>query len=87
MRNTKHLLKVTVYWTSIVYTVCYLGVLLFPGIRPAFMLFGLHTALDIGEDVMTVTTYVSGLVIWNIVAILSVWLFAYLYNRDSASTV
>ena len=69
MINANHVLKVTMYWTSIVYTVCYLGVLFFPGIRPAFMLYGLHTALDVGQNVMTLTTF------------LAVGLFAVLFNR------
>ena len=81
MININHVLKVTMYWMSIVYTVCYLGVLLFPSIRPAFMLYGLHTALDIGQNVVTLTTFVTGLIIWNIVAFLTVGLFVVLFNR------
>lgn len=83
MINTKHLLKVTSAWTSIVWTVCYLGVLLFPNIRSAFMMYGLHTTTNLGENVMTLTTFVSGLIIWNIIAFLAVGLFAYLSNKIS----
>lgn len=68
-------------WVSIVYAICYLGVLLFPGIRPGFMLYALHTELNIGTDVLTITTFVTGLIIWNIIAIIAVWLFAYLFNK------
>ena len=80
MTNIKHLLTVAVAWTSVVYTVCYVGVWLFPGIREAFMLYGLHTTTVLGENVVTLTTFVSGLIIWNVVAVLAVWLFAYLYR-------
>ncbi len=80
MNNIKHLLKVTVAWTSIVYTVCYVGVWLFPGIRETFMLYALHTTTALGENVVTLTTFVSGLIVWNVAAVLGVWLFAYLYN-------
>ena len=81
MINTTHLQKVAVAWTSIVWTVCYLGVLLFPNIRSVFALYALHMATSFGENVMTWTTFVSGLVIWNVIAWLAVSLFAYLFNR------
>lgn len=84
MINTTHLLKVTASWISIVYIVCFVGVALFSGIRPAFMLYGLHTAVNLGENVMTLTTFVTGLVLWNVVALLAVGLFAALFNRIKA---
>lgn len=84
MINTKHLLKVTVAWVSIVDVVCFVGVVLFPGIRSAFMYYGLHTTTSLGENVMTLTTFVSGLVIWNVIALLAVSLFAYLFNKTNA---
>lgn len=81
MIHTKHLQKVTVAWVSIVWTVCYLGVLVFPDIRSSFALYALHMTADFGADVMTLTTFVSGLVIWNAIALLAVSLFAALFNR------
>lgn len=81
MINTTHLQKVAVAWTSVVWTVCYLGVLLFPNIRSAFALYAFHMTTTFGENVMTLTTFISGLVIWNIIAWLAVSLFAYLFNR------
>ena len=84
MINTTHLLKVTAAWVSIVDVVCFAGAALFPGIRPAFMYYGLHTTANVGEDVITLTTFVSGLVIWNAIALLAVWLFATLFNKIRA---
>lgn len=84
MVNTKHLLKVTAAWISIVYVVCFLGVALFPGIREVFMYYGLHTNANLGENVMTLTTFISGLVLWNIIALLAVGLFAALFNKIKA---
>lgn len=80
MINTQHLLKVGAAWISIVYAICYAGVALFPGIRPAFMRYALHTAVNTGTDVLTIGTFLSGLVIWNIVALAGFWLFAALWN-------
>jgi len=84
MINTKHLLKVASAWVSIVYTVCFLGVALFPDIRPAFMYYGLHATGSVGENIMTLTTFISGLVIWNVIALLAVGLFAVLFNKLKA---
>ena len=81
MNNMKHLLKVAAAWTSIVYAVCFAGVALFPGIRPAFMYYGLHTTVGTGADALSLTTLISGLVVWNVVAFLAVGLFAVLSNR------
>lgn len=84
MINTTHLQKTAVAWTNVVWTVCYLGVLLFPNIRSTFALYALHMTTSFGENVMTLTTFVSGLVIWNIIAWLAAGLFAYLSNRIEA---
>ena len=80
MIDTKHLLKVAAAWISIVYVICYLGVASFPGIRPGFMRYGLHMGIDMGQNILTAGTFISGLIIWNIVAFLAVWLFVALFN-------
>ena len=79
--NTKHLLRVTSAWISIVYIVCFAGVAFFPGIRPGFMRYGLHMGIDMGQNILTLGTFFSGLVIWNIITLLAVGLFVLLYNR------
>lgn len=80
MMNTTHVLKVTVVWISIVYVVCFGGVALLPGIREWFMMNALHTNVSSFENVLTLGTFISGLIIWNIVAVLAVWLFSFLWN-------
>lgn len=80
MIKVNHLLKVAVAWVSVVYAVCYLGVALFPGIRGGFMKYGLHTNVSLGTNELGLGTFLSGLVIWNIIGVLAVWLFAYLFN-------
>ena len=80
MIDTKHLLKVATAWIRIVYVVCYAGVSLIPGVRQAFLLYSLHSRMPIGESVLTLGTFISGLILWNIVALLAVWLFVALWN-------
>ncbi len=81
MINTKHLLKVVAAWVTIVYVVCFAGVALISGVRPWFMHYALHINISMGENIVTLTTFVSGLVIWNVIAFLGVWLFAVLDNK------
>lgn len=81
MINAKHLFKVTSVWINIVYVICYAGVALFPGIRLGFMRYGLHTDIDMGQNILTLGTFISGLVIWNIITLLAIWLFVFLFNK------
>lgn len=81
MINTKHLLKVAAAWISIVYAVCYAGVALYPASRELFMRYSLHSDITYKSDYFSFGYFVSGLIIWNIVTVLGVWLFAALYNQ------
>lgn len=81
MINTKHLLKVSSVWVSIVYVVCYAGVAIYAPLRPLFMQYALHADVTITSGFFGIGYFISGLIIWNIVAVAAVWLFAYLYNR------
>ncbi|KKW08015.1 MAG: hypothetical protein UY39_C0003G0002 [Candidatus Kaiserbacteria bacterium GW2011_GWC2_49_12] len=81
MIQVNRLLKVTVAWTSVVYVVCFGGVALIPGIRELFLQYALHSVnVGIGQNAMTLTTFIVGLIIWNVLAVLAAWLFAYLWN-------
>ena len=80
MLSTTRTLKITSLWISIVYIICFGGVALVPGIRAWFMQYALHTQIDLGTNIMTLGTFVTGLIIWNILAILAVWLFVLLSN-------
>lgn len=81
MLNSKRLYKVTLAWTSIVYAICFLGVWIFPGIRPGFMMYALHTKMyNAGENAISALTFISGLIVWDIIALIAVWLFVTLWN-------
>ncbi len=80
MINIKHILKVTSIWISIVYIICFAGVALFPGVQQGFMRYGLHTGIEMGQSILTLGTFISGLIIWNIISLLGAGLFAYLFN-------
>ena len=81
MIDIKHLLKVVVAWTSVVYIICFVGVAIFPTLRESFMIYALHSALTLNQSVLTITTFVSGLIIWNVIDVVAVWLFAFLFNK------
>ncbi|OGY43705.1 MAG: hypothetical protein A3B89_02915 [Candidatus Buchananbacteria bacterium RIFCSPHIGHO2_02_FULL_40_13] len=81
MINIKHLLKVTAAWTSIVYVVCFAGVALFPATRELFMRYALHSDIALGRNIITLATFIAGLIIWNVIDVVAVWLFAFLFNK------
>jgi hypothetical protein len=81
MINTTHLLKVVAAWVTIVYILCFLGVALVPGVRPWFMEYALHMNVSMGENIITFGTFISGLIIWNLIGVLGGWLFAFLHNK------
>jgi hypothetical protein len=80
MVDTRHLLKVAAAWVSIVYLVCFGAVALFPQARQLFAKYALHIEVEIG-NVITPLTFVTGLILWNVVAVLAVALFAVLFDR------
>ena len=80
MIDIKHLLKVTSAWVSVAYAVCYAGVAIYPPVRDLFMQYALHAKTTFVSDYLGVGYFISGLIIWNIVALLAVALFAYLFN-------
>lgn len=81
MINTKHLLKVSSAWISIVYAICYMGVAIYPPIRSLFMKYSLHADVTFKSGFFSFGYFIAGLIVWNIVAVVGVWLFAVLYNK------
>jgi hypothetical protein len=68
-------------WITKVDILCFGGVALIPNVRPWFMHYALHTNMSLGENVMTLTTFISSLVVWNLIGFLGAWLFAFLHNK------
>lgn len=81
MINTKHLIKTASAWASIIYTICFLGVAIYPPIRDLTVQYGLHMKPSFDSNFFSTGYYISGLIIWNVVVIASVWLFAILFNK------
>ena len=68
MIDARHLIKVSMAWSTIVYLVCFGEVAIYPQVRTLFAEYALHINLNLGEHVMTVSTFAAGLVLWNIAA-------------------
>lgn len=76
MGDTSHSLKVGAAWITIVYVVCFAGVALFPSARTRFVEDALHMqATFLGQDIITLRSFVAGLILWNVLAFLGVGLF------------
>ena len=80
MKNANHLIKVSAAWTTIVYIICYVGVAAYPPVRELFMRYALHASMPMSFDYLGPEYFLSGLIIWNILAIAGAWLFAFLFN-------
>lgn len=80
MIDARHVIKVSMAWSTIVYLVCFGAVAIYPQVRTLFAEYALHIDLNLGENVMTPWTFVAGLVIWNIAALLGTGLFVVLFN-------
>ena len=81
MINKKRLIKAASAWISIVYTVCYAGVALWPSSRDLFMKYSLHANVALKSDFFGFWYFIFGLIAWNITVIAGVWLFATLFNK------
>jgi hypothetical protein len=80
MNNLKHLLTVVAAWTAIAYAACYAIIALFPGVRELFVKTALHADVSMTPVPFDIGTLVVGLIFWEIIVILGVWLYAYLYK-------
>lgn len=80
MMDIQRLLKVTSVWISAVYVICYAGVAVYPPIRELFMRYALHANMPIDSVPFSIGNFVVGLLIWNVVALLGVGSFAYLFD-------
>jgi len=85
MIDTRHLLEFVAAWVTNVNAICFGGVALISGGRSWFMHYALHMNVSMGENIITLATFVSGLVIWNVMGVLGAWLFAFLYNESGAN--
>lgn len=81
MTNTTTLLKVFAIWITAIYIICFVGVLLFPGLRGWFMLYGLHVQPTTVVTTATWTTFFSGLVLWNVIAASAVSLYCAVWKK------
>jgi hypothetical protein len=79
--DTFRLVKVSMAWVTILYVLCFAAVALFPDIRSLFMQYTLHADVSMGQSVITLGTFVAGLVFWNVIAAFGFGLFAILFNR------
>jgi hypothetical protein len=78
MKNPTHSLKVTSAWVSILYVICYVGVAVYPPIRDLTLKYALHLELPMRSGPFDLGVFFAGLIIWNVIALLAVWLFLFL---------
>jgi hypothetical protein len=76
MSSTIRSVKVGAAWITIAYVICFAGVALFPNIRAVFLQDALHMEANfLGRDIITVRSFVAGLIWWNALVFFGVTLF------------
>jgi hypothetical protein len=76
MSSTIRSVKVGAAWITIAYVICFAGVALFPNIRTVFLQDALHMEANfLGRDIITVRSFVAGLIWWNALVFFGVTLF------------
>ena len=79
--NTIRVLKIGAAWITIAWVVCYLIFGLIPGLRPATApFFILHMNMGSMENIFTVSNFIIGLVVWNIIVAAGIALAGLLSN-------
>ncbi len=79
--KTNHLMKISAAWVSIAYVVCYVLFYFIPALRGTFIYYAVHMDIGTAPSVFTLGNFVGGLVFWNVLVVLSIWLWAFLAKR------
>jgi hypothetical protein len=81
--STTRAVKIGLAWISIAWTICYLAFGLIPGLGPTAMPYILHMNVPM-ENIFTISNFIIGLIVWNIVVAAGVALAALLsqYIKD-----
>lgn len=78
MISTTRAVKIATAWMAIVYVICYVVVMIFPGTRELLLEYSFHFQVDVGESILSLSTFIWGLIIWVVIAAVGAWLFAVL---------
>lgn len=81
MLNGAKIAKVTFVWATIVYLVCVLLAWLLPSVYMWGARNMVHFGMVTDAPTMTLAGVIQGLIIWDVVAVVILWLFVWLYNR------
>ncbi len=81
MLNGAKITKVSVIWATIIY----LGCVLIAWLLPSLYIWGasklVHFGAVVGQPSLSFTNVILGLILWDILVAILVWLFALIYNK------
>lgn len=79
--NTTRAVKIGLAWINITYILCYVIAGLLPaGARPSILPYVLHLSVGPVENIFTLGNFVIGLIIWNLIVGVGIWLVGFLAN-------
>lgn len=72
--HTYRAVKIGLAWITITYVSCYILWGLLPAVRPSILPYVLHLTVGPVETIFTMSNFIVGLIIWNIIVGAGVWL-------------
>lgn len=81
MLNGTKIAKVMVIWGTILYVVCVFFAGILPSVYGWFVSYVVHFGAMPTKPAITFVSAIIGLILWDIVVYLAVWLFVLLYNK------
>lgn len=67
--NITRAVKISLAWTTIAWTVCYLAFGLIPGLTPGAVpiIFHMNVMNVSMQDIFTIDNFIIGLIVWNVI--------------------
>ncbi len=81
MLNGTKIAKVTLIWATIVYLTCVLIAWILPSVYSWGAGNLIHFGMVTAAPALAISGVIQGLIIWDVIAVVMVWLFVWLYNR------
>ncbi len=79
--NTFRAVKIGLAWINITYILCYVLFGLLPVVRPSALPYILHLNVGPVENIFTLSNFIVGLILWNVIVGVGIWLVGFLANH------
>lgn len=78
--NTFRAVKIGLVWITSTYVLCYIILGLIPASRPSLLPYILHLNVGPVENIFTLSNFIVGLILWNVIVGAGIWWVGFLTN-------